>query len=234
MNSSASTMNGWKPSLTCAATWKTATKGQPPYPRGNRRPEDAKVDSPLEDAATEGYLAPEAPAPASESDTDASPSDGENTPDASGDTAEPAPKPEPASPEIPEIFMGEEKALFNTAPIEKAGEEFLTEEELAADDREPNPFDSLFRAVGLVKEKLSLLRRNRRHPEESESEDEEWMEDSEQDETFPPAQCDGPVPGQGYFPGAQRLFRFYIANPKASHAIRQAGNRTRDAAGYPQ
>ena len=96
-------------------------------------------------------------------------------------------KPEPASPEIPEIFMGEEKALFNTAPIEKAGEEFLTEEELAADDREPNPFDSLFRAVGLVKEKLSLLRRNRRHPEESESEDEEWMEDSEQDETFPRA-----------------------------------------------
>ena len=157
-----------------------------PVPSRQPPPEDAKVDSPLEDAATEGYLAPEAPAPASESDTDASPSDGESASDASGDTAEPAPKPEPASPEIPEIFMGEEKALFNTAPIEKAGEEFLTEEELAADDREPNPFDSLFRAVGLVKEKLSLLRRNRRHPEESESEDEEWMEDSEQDETFPP------------------------------------------------
>lgn len=77
------------------------------------------MDSPLEDAATEGYLAPEAPAPASESDTDASPSDGENTPDASGDTAEPASEPEPASPEIPEIFMGEEKALFNTAPSKK-------------------------------------------------------------------------------------------------------------------
>lgn len=98
-----------------------------PVPSRQPPPEDAKVDSPLEDAATEGYLAPEAPAPASESDTDASPSDGESASDASGDTAEPAPKPEPASPEIPEIFMGEEKALFNTAPIEKAGEEFLTE-----------------------------------------------------------------------------------------------------------
>ena len=36
-----------------------------PVPSRQPPPEDAKVDSPLEDAATEGYLAPEAPAPAS-------------------------------------------------------------------------------------------------------------------------------------------------------------------------
>lgn len=87
---------------------------------------------------------------------------------------------QPTSPEIPEIFIGEEK--FNTAPIEKAAEEFLTEEELAEDEREPNPFDSLFHAVDIVKEKWAAIRRKRRSVDE---EDDTEEEDSDLDALEP-------------------------------------------------
>lgn len=105
---------------------------------------------------------------------------------------------------------------------------------MAAEYREPNPFDSLFRAVGLVKEKLSLLRRNRRHPEESESEDEEWMEDSEQDETFPPRNATAQFQAKDISQALNASSASISQTQKLRMRYGQAGNRTRDAAGYPQ
>ncbi|HIS92899.1 MAG TPA: hypothetical protein IAA84_07800 [Candidatus Alectryocaccomicrobium excrementavium] len=104
--------------------------------------------------------------------------------DAQEDVEETPPDTTPTAPEIPEIFIGEEK--FNTAPIEKAAEEFLTGEELGEDEREPNPFDSLFHAVDMVKEKLAAIRRKRHPIEEEIPEEEDGLEDLDDAATIPP------------------------------------------------
>jgi len=91
-------------------------------------------------------------------------------------TASPKSIPVDSAPEIPEIFTTEEKSRFNTMPIEKATDEFLTED----DESEPNPFDPFLKLVGKVKDRIII--RKRRVPDEAETDDEDFDSDAFDDD----------------------------------------------------